>query len=198
MNRTLLPCAAMAISCIAITPAAAQSSVAASDWAGTYYGLQLGFPLESSLTFDSSPGAELEIEGMTGGGQIGFRRQSNAFVYGAEIEFLVGEQTIVQAGFPDIDVRTTTTRLGGQVGYAVSRFLPYGTAGVARMSFQNTVGFGDTASFGTFAGLGVDYQLGQSTTIGLEVVRENFTNFNEGNDANVTETSLSAQFNFRF
>ncbi|OAN79028.1 hypothetical protein A8B78_01340 [Jannaschia sp. EhC01] len=193
MNRFFLPLIAMAFA----SPVAAQTTETA-DWAGAYYGLQIGFPLDSAFTRDAFPGVELTLEGMSGGAQIGFRRQSDAFVYGGEIEFLTGEQTLVQTGFPDVDVRTTTTRLGGQAGYAFGRFLPYGTAGVARMTFQNTVGFGDTASFGTFAGLGFEYRLGEVTSLGFEAVRESFSAFDEGNDANVTETNLSAQINFHF
>lgn len=195
MNRILLPLIAMALS----SPATAQGiGQVQSDWAGAYYGLQLGFPVESSFALASVPGATAELEGIEGGGQIGFRRQTNSFVYGGEIEFLVGEQSIVQAGFADVDVRTTTTRLGGQAGYAFGRFLPYGTVGVARMTFQDTIGFGDTASFGTFAGLGAEYRLSQTTSIGLEAMRENFSNFNEGSDAEVTQTNLSVQINFHF
>ncbi|WP_254656326.1 outer membrane protein [Jannaschia sp. CCS1] len=182
------------------SPVAAQSSLPSSEggWAGGHLGIQLGMPISSSLTFDSAPGIESELDGMSGGVQIGFRRQTNAFVYGGEAAFLVSEPVIEQMGAPDVDVRVTTTRLGAQAGYDLGRFLPYGTLGVARMTFQDTVGFGDTSSFGTFAGLGVEYQLGESTSVGLQAVRENFENFNEGADINVTQTNVSVQFNIRY
>ncbi len=196
MNRFILPLIAMAFT----SPVHAQSSVTGggSDWAGGYLGFQFGFPVDSSFTRDAFPGVEAELEGTIGGAQVGFWRQNDAFVYGAEIEFLVGEQAIVQSGAADVDVRVTTTRLGGQAGYDLGRFMPYGTLGIARMTFQDTIGFGDTSSFGTFAGLGVAYQLGQSTSIGLEAVRQSFSNFNEGSDANVEQTNLSVQINFHY
>ncbi|MEJ6391166.1 outer membrane protein [Gymnodinialimonas ulvae] len=187
MNRIVLPLVAMALS----TPAFAQST--GDTWAGNYLGVQLGNRLESSFTLDSAPGLEEELDGIQGGGHFGFRRQRDAFVYGAEIEFLVSE--------PDLggtDTRVTTSRIGGTFGYDLGRFLPYGTAGIGRMTFQDTIGFGDTSSFGTFGGLGVLYSLGQSTDIGVEAVRESYQNFNEGADNSVTQTTLSAQFNINF
>jgi opacity protein-like surface antigen len=196
MNRILMALLAMPFA----SPVAAQSSNtgAGADWAGGYVGFQIGSPADSSLTFDSAPGAELALEGIVGGAQIGFWRQAGDIVYGGELTFLVSEPAITQPGVPDVDVRTTSTRLGAQAGYALGRFLPYGTLGVARMTFQDTVGFDDTSSFGTFAGLGVAYRLGQSTSIGLEAVRENFSQFSGGNDANVTNTNLSVQFTIHY
>lgn len=198
MNRFVLPLLAMAFA----SPVSAQSSAfgsgTVSDWAGGHYGIQVGFPSSSTITFGDLPDFGDQLEGMSGGGQIGYRRQNDAFVYGAEIEFLVGEQALTAPGASDVDVRTTRTRLGGQAGYAFGRVLPYGTAGIARMTFQNTEGFGDTSSFGTFGGLGVEVQTGEHTSIAIEAVRESFLNFNEGATINVTQTTISAQLNLHF
>jgi opacity protein-like surface antigen len=192
MNRFIAPLMA---SLFAFTsPAIAQSSLQPSgDWAANYLGIQLGTRLDSAFTRDSFPGAEAELDGIIGGGHFGFRRQSNAFVYGAEIEFLVSEPDL-----EGIDTRSTTSRIGGTLGYDVGRVLPYGTLGVGRMTFQDTVGFGDTSSFGTYGGLGVLYDLGASTDIGVEAVRESYQNFNNGADNQVTQTTLSVQFNINF
>lgn len=194
MNRLFLSLVAMAFT----SPVAAQSIDPGPGWAGGYLGAQFGFPLDSSFTRESFPGAEASLEGLIGGGHIGYRRQTSSFVYGGELEFLLAEQAIVQAGFADTDVRVTTTRLGATAGYDLGRFLPYGTLGVGRMTFQNTEGFGDTSSFGAFAGLGFEYQLGAATSIGLEAIHENYQNFNEGSDAVVSQTNLSVQFNIRY
>lgn len=194
MNRLFLSLVAMALT----SPVAAQSIDPGPGWAGGYLGVQLGFPLDASFTLRSAPGAEAALEGTVGGGHIGIRRQTSSFVYGGEIEFLVAEQAIAQAGFADTDVRVTTTRLGAQAGYDLGRFLPYGTVGVGRMTFQDTEGFGDTSSLGAFVGLGLEYQLGAATTVGLEAIHENYQNFNEGSDAEVSQTNLSVQFNIHF
>jgi opacity protein-like surface antigen len=187
MNRFVLPLVAMALS----TPAFAQST--ADTWAGNYLGVQLGDRLDSSFTIESAPGFDEDLDGIQGGGHFGFRRQRDEIVYGAEIEFLVSEPEL-----DGTDTRVTTSRIGGTLGYDLGRFLPYGTAGIGRMTFQDTIGFGDTSSFGTFGGIGVLYSLGQSTDIGLEAVRESYQNFNEGADNSVTQTTLSAQFNINF
>lgn len=195
MNRIRLAILAMAFA----SPVSAQSFLGApTDWSGGHLGVQLGFPIDSSVTFDGVPGLDEELEGIVGGGHVGFRRQISGFVYGAELAFRVGEQSLTASGAPDVDVRVTSTRLGGQAGYAVGQFLPYGTLGIGRMTFQDTVGFGDTSSFGTFAGLGVEYRLGQSTSIGVEAIRENFEDFSEGSGVNVSQTNLSVRFNIHY
>ena len=192
MNRFIAPLMA---SVFAFTsPAIAQSAFQPSgEWAANYIGIQVGTRLDSALTFDALPGASFELEGIIGGGHFGFRRQRDAFVYGAEIELLVSEPDL-QGG----STRTTTSRIGGVAGYDVGRFLPYGTVGVGRMTFQDTMGFGDTASFGTFGGIGVLYDLGASTDIGLEALRENYPSFNEGANLGYSQTTLSVQFNINF
>ena len=189
MNRFVLSLVAMAFA----SPVSAQSSDGA--WAGRYLGLQLGFNAASSFTIDSVPSYDSELDGLIGGAQLGFRRQTDAFVYGAEIELLLSEPTLDGA---TENSRVTTTRFGGTAGYDLGRFLPYGTAGIGRMTFQDTIGFGDTASFGTYGGLGVLFDLSPTTDIGLEAVRESYQNFNRGADNAVTQTSVSAQFNINF
>ncbi|WP_224816777.1 outer membrane protein [Hasllibacter sp. MH4015] len=196
MNRLIVPLIAMAFS----TPVYAQSSLSGdgSPWSGSYFGFQYGIPTDSTITSDVAPASRAEMNGNLGGAQIGFRRQNGSLVYGAEIAFLVGEQVIEETGQPDVDVRVTTTRFGGQAGYAFGRVLPYGTAGIGRMTFQDTTGFGDTASFGTYAGFGLQYQLAEDTSVGLEAVRHNYSDFDRGNSVNVTQTNMSFRLNFHF
>ncbi len=193
MNRFIAPLVA-AISLFAI-PASAQSSLQPSgEWASSYLGVQVSTRLESALTFDAFPNDPSELDRIIGGGHFGFRRQRDAFVYGAEIELLLSEPVLDDG----TDTRATTTRIGGTLGYDVGRFLPYATLGLGRMTFQDTMAFGDTASFGTFGGLGVLYDLGASTDIGVEAIRESYPSFNEGGNFGVTQTTIGVQFNINF
>ncbi len=195
MNRFIL---SLVVAAFAF-PVSAQSSLEdPSNWGGAYLGFQIGFPLESTVEFESAPGLIFDLEGINGGVQLGYLRQSASLVYGGEIEFLVAEPEITFMGAAPVQTRVTTTRVGGVVGYDLGRFLPYGTLGLGRMTFQDTEGFGDTSSFGTFGGLGFEFQAGEHVGIGLEATRQSYENFNEGNDASVNQTSVAVRLNIRY
>ena len=186
MNRFILPLLAMAFA----SPVSAQTSEPNPGWAGGYLGLQVGYAADSVFEFQSLPGFETDLTGVIGGGQIGFRRQTDEFVYGGELEFAIGEQDLAGGTGGSVNVRTSTIRLGGQAGYSFGRIMPYGSVGVARMTLHDTVGFGDTFSYGAYGGIGVEYQVGAATSVALEAVRENFQNFTGDNDAGVAQTNL--------
>ncbi|MEJ6393432.1 outer membrane beta-barrel protein [Gymnodinialimonas sp. 2305UL16-5] len=197
MNRYLLPFIAMAFS----SPAIAQvTGPAHSDWEGFYIGAQLDFLPSTEITFDNLPGLTGELEGVHLGGFIGYRRQFNALVVGGELDLSGGDvdNTITFGGLSsDGESQTALNRLGVEAGYDAGRFLPYGTVGLASLTFQNTIN-GDNRSFGTFAGIGLDYQTGQYTSVGVELLRHSFSNFSESDDLNVDIITLGVNFAVRY
>ncbi|GAB5447058.1 outer membrane protein [Gymnodinialimonas sp.] len=197
MNRILCAIALMALS----SPAQAQvTGPALSDWQGVYFGGQVEFFPDSEFTDDRTPLIGGEIEGEIGGTFIGYRHQFNSFVVGGELDYVGGdvETTLTALGAGASDGSDIgLIRAGAEVGYAFGRFLPYATAGYARIVFRNTIN-GDNISPGSFYGLGLDYQTGEYASVGVEVNRQRFEDFSLSPDINLDATSVSVNFAIRY
>ncbi|MCK1386495.1 outer membrane beta-barrel protein [Bradyrhizobium sp. 21] len=159
------------------------------DWSGFYIGANGGYGSSRKCwdqTVGFAPGVVEGCHDATGavaGGQIGYRWQSSAFVFGLE----------AQGDWADLSGRNTSTVFGvanrtrvdafglftGQIGYAWNNALLYakggaaltrdryagiGTGGLAGAEFDRA----DETRWGGTIGVGVEYGFAPNWSIGLE------------------------------
>jgi outer membrane immunogenic protein len=201
---------AFAVSVLAASAAGASAApppavVAASDWSGFYVGangggawsrkcwdanpftIDLGFV--PPFTVSGSEGCHT-ASGATAGGQVGYRWQNAAWVFGVEAQGnwadLTGSNASQLAFFAGFANRTKIDAVGlftGQVGYSWNSFLLYvkGGAAVARDRYESfltaplgplTVGFiadrGGETRWGGVVGVGGEYSLTRNWSVALE------------------------------
>lgn len=194
MNRFVLPLIAMALS----SPAAAQGD-ALSDWSGVYFGAQGELFPSSEVSFSNAPSVVAELEGVHTGVFIGYRRQFNSIVVGGELDYVGGDTDLTSStpGFAAVGTSTAMARVGAEVGYAAGRFLPYGTLGFARFTYRDTAS-GDVSSNGTFFGVGLDYQTGANTSLGVEILQQGFSDFDTIPTLNTDVTTIGVNFAIRY
>ncbi|MEO9864303.1 MAG: outer membrane beta-barrel protein [Yoonia sp.] len=152
-----------------------------SDWSGAYGGLSLGY---GDVDADGVTG---DFEGTTFGGHIGYNYDMGNVVLGAELEAVGTDDFVNDATGLELE---QVLRAKVRAGYDAGAYLPYVTAGVA----QATVN-GDEDN-GYFYGLGVDYALSDSFTVGGEVLRHEFEDFNGGADITADTVGLRVSYNF--
>jgi outer membrane immunogenic protein len=144
------------------------------SWTGFYVGANLGYGWGDSDHLagpDSGTGInDLDIDGVFGGGQVGFNYQMNQFVLGVEADIQASgiEGSCVAGvcgggGPPDTSQEIDwfgTVR--GRVGFAAGEWMPYVTGGYAFGEATRTTGAGGGASSdqgidGWVAGVGVEW-----------------------------------------
>ena len=158
------------------------------DWSGFYIGANGGWgsshnSWDSVLPFVVGPEGSHDATGGTVGGQIGYRWQSNAFVFGLEAQGNWADfkgsnaSTLFGANFVN---RTKTDAFGlftGQVGYAANNFLLYVKGGAAVTSNKYTVVNGAGAFIGSASndtrwggtiGVGAEYAFAPNWSVGVE------------------------------
>lgn len=205
MKRTLLAtCATLSLGLAAssamagnlaapiITPAPAPVMVApvyaGNDWSGFYMGGSLGY-----ASVDDNLGAFSDsFDGATYGLHAGYDYDFGSFVMGAEIEI---------SGFDLSDTNTNTTidsvsRFKVRAGYDAGNFLPYLTAGVAKLSTSGAP-LGDVDDSAGFYGLGLDYKMTDRIRVGGEVLKHEFNDYaDSGLDVDATTAALRVSFEF--
>jgi outer membrane immunogenic protein len=155
------------------------------SWTGFYIGGQVGWARATDEASIENPGVpvaiflpfEVEMEGVIGGGHVGFLWQYNNIVLGLEgsidasdldSSFQVGICPLFcGAATTSIDVQAS---LRGRLGFAFDRFLVYATGGIAFADITNT--YNTTPFGGGFASIG-DWRTGWTAGGGLEYA---FTN----------------------
>ncbi len=152
-----------------------------SDWSGAYGGLSLGY---GDVDADGVTG---DFEGATFGGHIGYNYDMGNVVLGAELEAVGTDDFVNDATGLELE---QVLRAKVRAGYDAGAYLPYVTAGVA----QATVNGDDDNGY--FYGLGVDYALSDSFTVGGEVLRHEFEDFNGGADITADTVGLRVSYNF--
>ncbi|UWQ97847.1 porin family protein [Rhodobacteraceae bacterium S2214] len=152
-----------------------------SDWSGAYGGLSLGY---GDVDADGVTG---DFEGTTFGGHIGYNYDMGNVVLGAELEAVGTDDFVNDATGLELE---QVLRAKVRAGYDAGAYLPYVTAGVA----QATVNGDDDNGY--FYGLGVDYAVSDSFTVGGEVLRHEFEDFNGGADITADTVGLRVSYNF--
>jgi len=196
MKKLLLASLALAAVCSAQSALAADMPVKARplppavilfSWTGFYVGGQVGWAQATDDASIENPGIpfpppifipfQVEMEGIIGGGHVGFLWQYNNIVLGVEGSFDVSDlDKAFVVGVCPLFCGDATTSIDHQasfrgiLGWAIDRFLIYATGGVAFADITNTY---DTTAFGGgFASIG-DWRTGWTIGGGLKYA---FTN----------------------
>lgn len=121
--------------------------VAAFDWTGFYIGANIGYgSARADASTDGLSGDE-HLNGVLGGGQIGYNWQTGNWVFGLEVDGqATGQKSSVSVSGGGITVTEddsvpwfVTAR--GRIGYTVApTWLIYVTGGGAWMDFKSTIG----------------------------------------------------------
>ena len=139
------------------------------NWTGLYVGANIGY----GWGRDSAGGATTTLNGLIGGGQIGYNWQMNNIVLGVETDFQGSGQraTATGAGFTVSERIRYFGTVRARLGYAMDRFLPYITGGLAwgTTDYGNIYGV-DTSStnWGWTIGAGVEYAFTNNWTAKIE------------------------------
>lgn len=153
------------------------------DWSGGWVGGQVGFG-------DASAGA-LDGDGAIYGLRGGYDWDFGQWVLGAGLDWDKADIDLGTAG----DNLDSIARLGLRAGYDMGRTLVYVRGGVAQAKADlGGVSRDDT---GWFAGVGAEYALNDRWTVGGEVLRNQFDDFdNAGTDLDATTAALTVGFRF--
>ncbi len=162
--------------------AVAPMIIASNDWSGFYLGAQLGT-------------GEVESGDMT----------SDVTSYGIHAGYLYDLGRFVVGGELDVDRLDIDDAAGDQnyvgrvkaiAGYDAGRFLPYVTAGFAKLYVDDGED-GTIDDSGYFYGLGATYAVTNSIRVGVEYLDHKFEDFNGGGaDIDAQTASLKVSFAF--
>ncbi len=157
------------------------------DWTGFYAGGQLGYgQLDSDAITDSD-----DPSGAIYGVHAGYNYDLGSIVLGGELDF---DLTSIEADAPATEV-DSVARAKAKLGYDAGLFMPYVTAGVARVDTTDAL---DGQTDGGFAGLGLSYLLSDTVIVGGEVLQHQFEDFADNDGVDVDATTLSLRASFRF
>lgn len=127
------------------------------DWSGGYVGAHVGYGWGKTRDIDHPRPAdspEKELRGALGGIQAGYNWQfGNNIVFGAEADITFSgvkknwDGSVISASstYYTKDEIGTNGTIRARLGYAVDRFMPYVTGGVALANLKHTLGCWDKA-----------------------------------------------------
>ena len=155
------------------------------DWTGFYAGGSLGY---GSVDVDGIDG---DFNGMTYGGHAGYNYDFGSYVVGAELDGALTNDFENDGAGLELD---QVLRAKLRAGYDAGIFLPYVAAGWA----QATVGTAgdDLKDDGYFYGFGVDYAVSDAITVGGELLRHEFEDFDGVADVTADTAALRVSYNF--
>jgi len=185
------------------------------NWTGFYAGVNGGYGWGS--TDWSALGSSFDVKGGLFGGQVGYNWQFGQFVYGVEADLdwtdIRGNSLVNGAVGCAANVCSTRndflSTARGRVGYAVDRWMPYLTGGLAvgniRTSTPFTTGV-DQTNAGWTIGAGLEFALVANWTAKIEYLYVDLGNttcggacgFPGGNNVDFTTNVVRAGVNFRF
>lgn len=172
---------------MALFPAGASHAEEPGGWTGGSIGGQFGI-----VDADTSGGIVQSGEGRSVGARAFYDYDMGGYVIGGGLEW---DDTDVDlgAGAASLD---NVFRLGARAGIDAGANWYYGTVGFARASIDDpTSAIG--SSDGYFFGLGYEVFLNPSTTLGAELLHQEFSDFDlQGLDASATSLNLSVNFRF--
>ncbi len=155
------------------------------DWTGFYAGGSLGY---GQLDVPNTSG---DFEGVTFGGHAGYNYDLGNIVLGGELEFTGTNDFALDGGDLELD---QVLRAKVRAGYDAGVFLPYLAAGYAEATV-NTDG-ADLEGDGYFFGVGLDYAVSDTITVGGEVLRHEFEDFDGAGDVTADTFGLRVSYNF--
>jgi outer membrane immunogenic protein len=129
------------------------------NWTGFYLGANVGYAWGRTTGTLAGPGANFDIDGAFGGGQLGANYQVGNWVFGVEVDYQGGDINGSNA-VSNVKVDSFGT-VRGRLGYAWDRWMVYGTGGYAfdghtKATFPGIAS--DSRSLdGWAAGAGIEY-----------------------------------------
>jgi outer membrane immunogenic protein len=131
------------------------------NWTGFYVGANIGY----GWGRDTAGGSSTNLNGVIGGGQIGYNWQMNQLVLGVETDFQgSGERaTATGVGFSVTERIRYFGTVRGRIGYAFDRTMLYATGGYAYTNIGADLNVGafttstNTTKSGYALGAGVEY-----------------------------------------
>lgn len=174
------------------TPTPVYTAPAAYDWTGPYAGALLGYGW-GTLTGGTAPDT---LSGFMAGAFVGYNVQSGSAVFGAEMD----AQWSGMDGTDPVNEVNWTSSFRGRIGYALDRFLPYVTGGVALAGVSTNTGAvppTTTTEFGWTVGAGVDIAV-TDTVFGR--IQYNYSNYGAvgTTGSSLTTQEVSAGIGVRF
>ena len=155
------------------------------DWTGFYVGGSLGF---GDLDVPNTTG---DFEGTTFGGHVGYNYDLGNIVIGGELEIVGTNDFTLDGGDLELD---SVLRAKARAGYDAGNYLPYVTAGFAQATVSTDGA--DLEDNGLFYGVGLDFALSDTITIGGEVLRHEFDDFDGAGDVTADTFGLRVSYNF--
>jgi outer membrane immunogenic protein len=155
------------------------------DWTGFYAGASLGYG-----DIDSNGGG-LDGNGALGGVLAGYRFDFGNLVAGVEADYDVTNISL-GGGAGDLD---SVARLKLQAGTELGRALVYGTLGAAQA--KATVAGTGLSDTGYFGGVGMDYAITDRVSVGGELLKHKFNDF-DGSGVDLDATTLKARVALQF
>ncbi|MES2916198.1 MAG: outer membrane beta-barrel protein [Pseudomonadota bacterium] len=156
------------------------------DWSGAYVGAQLGYG-----DVDSN-GAALDGNDWFGGVNAGYRWDLGNWVAGTELSY---DATNIALGAVAGDELSDVLALKLQAGREIGNSLVYGSLGAAQANAS--VGGADLRDSGLVYGVGFDYAVSDRWTVGGEVVKHDFNDF-DGTTTDFDATTVKAKVGMRF
>ena len=136
--KTASTLAAALLALSASSPAAADMPQPTRDWAGPYLGVEFGGGIGDSSRYFSQSGADtgnFDVSGILGGMTAGYNWQFDSVVLGLEADLsgtnIGGNANCPTAGNTCEDDAQWQATFRPRLGYAIDRFLPYVTGGLA-------------------------------------------------------------------
>jgi len=185
------------------------------NWTGFYVGANAGYGWGS--TNWSALGSSFDLKGGLVGGQIGYNWQFGQFVYGIEGDIdwtnINGNSTVNGPLGCAGNVCTTTNNflstVRGRVGYAIDRWMPYLTGGLAVGNIETTTPFTtgvNQTNAGWTLGGGLEVAVAPNWTVKAEYLHVDLgsTNcgsacgFPLGNSVDFTTNILRGGVNYKF
>jgi outer membrane immunogenic protein len=185
------------------------------NWTGLYMGVNGGYGW--GTTNWSALGSSFDVSGGLFGGQVGYNWQFGQFVYGVEGDVdwtdIKGNSFVNGAAGCAANVCTTKNNFistaRGRVGYAIDRWMPYLTGGLAVGNIETTTPFTtgvNQTKAGWTVGAGLEFALVANWTAKVEYLHVDLGNtscggacgFPAGNNVDFTTNIVRAGVNFRF
>lgn len=169
---------------VTVAPAPVMMS---NDWTGFYVGGQVGYgQLDSDDILD-----EDDPSGAIYGLHAGYNYDFGRFVLGGELD-IDGTNIEIEDPASEVD---SIARAKVKLGYDAGQFMPYVTAGAARVT---TSGVLDGETDGTFAGLGLSYMASDTLIVGGEVLQHQFDDFTDIDGTDVDASTLTLRVSYKF
>jgi outer membrane immunogenic protein len=189
-----------------------RSVVAYYNWTGFYVGVNAGYGWGNS-NWDVPASFTVKPKGWLFGGTVGYNYQVGSMVYGVEGDFDWSDvkATATCGAFACETRQRWLGTARGRLGYAVDRFLPYITGGVAMASIQANnndpaAPGGSATRTGWTLGGGVEYAFIGNWTAKLEYLYVDLGSFNcttcfagaTTNNISFKENIVRAGINYKF